>query len=71
MQNAEALREGEGLLARGNYKLAEIYAARGEKAESEIYKTRALELRNRLRPEKKDLPFTEESFDGLCPYMVW
>ncbi|KAI1138886.1 hypothetical protein F5Y05DRAFT_354227 [Hypoxylon sp. FL0543] len=68
---AESLNEGEGQLARALYKLSILFAAKGMVAESEAYKTRALDIRARLRPEEKGASFEEESFSKLTPWMLW
>ena len=68
---AETLNEGEGQLARACYKLAVLYDDRGMQAESESCKTRACDLRAKLRPEAIDAPFEEKEFMKLCLWMLW
>ncbi|KAI0157224.1 hypothetical protein GGR57DRAFT_461278 [Xylariaceae sp. FL1272] len=68
---AGALNEGEGQLARALYKLSTIYAEKGATSDAEACKMRALEVRNRLRPENKDADFEEESFSKLTLWMLW
>jgi len=68
---AETLNEGEGQLARALYKLAVLYERRGMASETFTCKTRALELRAKLKPQAKDTPFEEEEFNKLCLWMLW
>jgi hypothetical protein len=68
---SESLNEGEGQLARANYKLAVLYLEKGMEAESERFKARAIEVRNRLRQEPRDVPFEEEEYMKLCLWMLW
>ncbi|XXH00199.1 Protein ssh4 [Hypoxylon texense] len=68
---SESLNEGEGQLARALYKLSVLYAEKGALPESEACKSRAVEIRGRLRPEDKDAPFKEESFSKLTLWMLW
>ncbi|KAI1776189.1 hypothetical protein F4818DRAFT_373934 [Hypoxylon cercidicola] len=68
---SESLNEGEGQLARALYRLSVLYAEKGELAESNACKSRALEIRGRLRPEDKDAPFVEECFSKLTLWMLW
>ncbi|KAF2488319.1 hypothetical protein BU16DRAFT_623622 [Lophium mytilinum] len=63
---AQTLNEGEGQLARANYKLAILYNHKGMEAESQICKDRAIALRANLRPEAKDAPYEEAEFMKLC-----
>jgi hypothetical protein len=65
------LNEGEGQLARANYKLAILYDQKEMQAESEKYKTRALKLMAKLRPGAQDAPFEESEFMKLCLWMLW
>ncbi|KAJ9648289.1 hypothetical protein H2199_001142 [Coniosporium tulheliwenetii] len=62
---SETLNEGEGQLARANYKLAVLYSEKGMAAESEHCKARAMELRAKLQPESKDALFEESEFAKL------
>ncbi|KAI0457895.1 hypothetical protein F5B21DRAFT_520394 [Xylaria acuta] len=62
---AGALNEGEGQLARAFYKLSTLYTEKGAVLEAEASKTKAIEIRNRLRPQEKDAAFDEESFSKL------
>lgn len=68
---SESLNEGKGQLARANYKLSVLYTEKGMVAESEVYKTKALEGRALLRPELTNAPFEEAEFMKLCPWMLW
>ena len=68
---SETLNEGEGQLARANYKLAILYDQKGMGVESESCKSRAIELRGKLRPESRDAPFEETEFRKLCLWMLW
>jgi len=68
---AETLKEGEGQLAQALYKLAVLLERKDLVSESLAYKTRALELRTKLRPQSKDAPFEEEEFMKLCLWMLW
>jgi len=68
---SESLREGEGQLARANYKLAILCMERGLVPESESCRAQAISLREKLRPEAKDSPFEEREFMKLCPWMLW
>lgn len=65
---SETLSEGEGQLARANYKLAVLY---DQHTEAESYKTRALELKVKLRPDTNHTPFEEAEFMKLCLWMLW
>ncbi|KAJ9669237.1 hypothetical protein H2201_000589 [Coniosporium apollinis] len=62
---SETLNEGEGQLARANYKLAVLYSEKGMAAESEHCKARAMELRAKLQSESKDALFEESEFAKL------
>ena len=68
---SESLPGGEGHLARANYKLSVLYFNMGRHAKSEICKQRAQELRLKLRPEDGSVPFVEEKYMELCPWMLW
>lgn len=68
---SETLNEGEGQLARANYKLAILYDQNGMAAEGDSCRARAMELRGKLRPEAKDAPFEESEFMKLCLWMLW
>ncbi|KAI9658288.1 MAG: hypothetical protein M1821_002421 [Bathelium mastoideum] len=68
---SETLKEGEGQLARANYKLAVLYAEKGQDAESKECRFRAVELREKLRAGSKEAPFDEGEFNKLCLWMLW
>jgi hypothetical protein len=68
---SESLPEGEGHLARANYKLSVLFSEMGRRAESEMCKQRALGLRLKLRPDDNNVPFAEEEYMRLCPWMLW
>lgn len=68
---SETLNEGEGQLARANYKLAVLYDQKGMRVESESCEARAIELRGKLRPEVKYASFEEAEFMKLCLWMLW
>ncbi|KAG9242074.1 hypothetical protein BJ878DRAFT_544615 [Calycina marina] len=68
---SESLKEGEGQLARANYKLAVVYKDKGMELESKACKDRAMEVRAKLRPEAAAAPFEEDEFMKLCPWMLW
>jgi hypothetical protein len=68
---SESLPEGEGHLARANYKLSVLCSEMGRLVEGEAYKRRAMELRLKLRPEDGMVPFAEEEYMKLCPWMLW
>jgi hypothetical protein len=68
---AGALNEGEGQLARASYKLSILYAEKGAILEAEASKEKAIEVRNRLRPQDKDAPFDDGSFSKLTLRMLW
>jgi hypothetical protein len=67
----ESLPEGEGHLARANYKLSILCSETGKLGESEAYKQRAMELRLKLHPGAVIVPFAEEEYMKLCPWMLW
>jgi tetratricopeptide (TPR) repeat protein len=67
----ESLPEGEGHLARANYKLSVLCSETGRFAECEAHKRRAMELRLKVRPEEGIVPFAEEEYMKLCPWMLW
>jgi hypothetical protein len=46
---AETLQGGEGHLARANYKLSILYGEMGKREESEECKSRAIDLRTKIR----------------------
>ncbi|KAG9248058.1 hypothetical protein BJ878DRAFT_532187 [Calycina marina] len=68
---SESLNEGEGQLARANFKLSLIYKDNGMDLESRSCKVKAVELRAKLGPEAKDAAFEEPEFMKLCPWMLW
>lgn len=68
---SETLNEGEGQLARANYKLAVVFQEKGMTLESDDYKARAIILRSKLRPEARNAPFEETEFRKLCLWMLW
>lgn len=68
---AEALPEGQGQLARACYKLSIICTDLNRKGEAENLKTRALEILAKLRPEAKDSPFDDSTFQKLVLWMLW
>ncbi|KAF2234366.1 TPR-like protein [Viridothelium virens] len=68
---SEILREGEGQLARANYKLAVLYAEKGMEVESRDCRARAVEIRNKLIPSSREAPFEEKEFNRLCLWMLW
>lgn len=68
---AQTLSEGQGQLARAEFKLAVLYEEKGLAAESKLYKVDALRLRNMLHPRLADAPFDEDSFMKLCLWMLW
>ncbi|KFY38810.1 hypothetical protein V495_06356 [Pseudogymnoascus sp. VKM F-4514 (FW-929)] len=63
--------EAEGQLARANYKLSVLYGEKEMSAESQACKSRAISLRDKLRPESKDSPFQEPEFMKPCLFMLW
>ena len=68
---SESLPQGEGQLARANYKLSVLYAELDRKVESKECRQRAVGLRTKLRPTEHDVPFEEEIYMQLCPWMLW
>ena len=68
---AESLPGSEGQVARAYYKLATLCSEMGRKVESEEYRRRAIDLRMKLQPEENPALFDEESFNRLCPWMLW
>lgn len=68
---SQALSEGEGQLARAQYKLSVLYKEKGMVAESDQCKADALRLWKKLRFQDTDVPFEEDSFMKLCPWMLW
>ena len=68
---AETLNEGQGQLARAEYKLAILLEEKGMGADADACKLRALDLRKKLRPQDMDAPFEEDSFMKLCLWMLW
>jgi hypothetical protein len=68
---AGALGKGEGQLARASYKLSVLYSEKGAVLEAESSKAKAIEIRNRLRPQDKAAPFDNESFSRLTLWMLW
>lgn len=71
MAISQTLGEGEGHLARAEYKLAVLYEEKGMRAESAHCRAEALELRKKLRPQDENKPFEENSFMKLCLWMLW
>ncbi|KAI0007592.1 hypothetical protein F4779DRAFT_642943 [Xylariaceae sp. FL0662B] len=67
----ESLSEGEGQLARALYKISVICEEKGSTTECQSLGRRALEIRNRLRPDYKGIPMDETSFSRLVPWMLW
>ena len=67
----ETLNEAEGQLARANYKLILLYCEKGMEQESQCFKTRAVSLRDKLRPEDKGKRVEESDFTKLCLFMLW
>lgn len=68
---AETLAEAEGQLARANYKLRVLYDDKSMSTESQLCKSRAISLKDKLRPESKDGPFEDSEFMKLCTFMLW
>ncbi|ELR03921.1 hypothetical protein GMDG_06452 [Pseudogymnoascus destructans 20631-21] len=68
---SETLTEAEGQLARASYKLSVLYDENGRPTDSQACKSRAIALKDKLRPELKDGLFEESEFMKLCPFMLW
>ncbi|KAH8813358.1 hypothetical protein F5884DRAFT_879629 [Xylogone sp. PMI_703] len=68
---SETLNEGEGQLARANYKLAILYQEKGAELESEQCKNRAVTLMKKIGPEGAEIPFEEAEYMKLCLWMLW
>lgn len=68
---SQTLSEGEGQLARAEFKLAMLYREKGMITESDQCKVEALRLRKKLRPQEDNEPFEEDSFMKLCLWMLW
>ncbi|KFY24988.1 hypothetical protein V491_01939, partial [Pseudogymnoascus sp. VKM F-3775] len=69
---SETLTEADGQLARANYKLSVLYGEKEMRGpEGQACKSRAISLRDKLRPENKDNPFEESEFMKLCLFMLW
>lgn len=68
---SQALGEGEGQLARAEYKLAVLFEEKGMHVESAHCKGEALRLWRKLQPQDENGPFEESSFMKLCLWMLW
>jgi hypothetical protein len=68
---SETLPGAEGQLARAYYKLSVICDDTQRPGESKKYREQALEVGARMRPAEKDVPFEEQTFANLNPFMLW
>lgn len=68
---SETLTEAEGQLARANYKLSVLYDENDRPTDSQACRSRAITLKDKLRPELKDGLFEKSEFMKLCPFMLW
>jgi hypothetical protein len=43
----------------------------GQSTRSAEYRAKAIEIRDKLKPELADTPFAVEEFDQLSPWILW
>jgi hypothetical protein len=68
---AGSIPEGQGQLARAQFKLSVLYDEAGREDASRAALEIAEKSRKEIRPELANAALIEDEFNKLCPWMLW